>query len=111
MFLLAAGNGKGYVSSNGLSARMLASTLSLCDGHRPPTDVNAAAYHFETWLKVGGFKTTFGWIESEPHLLDSLLPAAEVFLVLEDGRTIQIELTDVQGSCANVRFPGDPPVF
>ncbi len=76
-------------------------------GHRG--DIVEVSYHIESWLKVGGFRTCFGWIEADPDLLHSLLPAAEVFLTLQDGRAVHIELTEINGKRASIRLPRELP--
>ena len=65
----------------------------------------AVDYHIETWLKPGGFKISRGWISAEHHILQSLVPAAEAILETEDGSRWPIELTEVKGDRADVRFP------
>ncbi|NNE24151.1 MAG: hypothetical protein HKN11_16230 [Rhizobiales bacterium] len=64
----------------------------------------AVDYHFDVWLRVGGFKTTRGWIAAGHTALQGLIPAAQVYLEAEDGRRWRIEVTEVSGNRAEVRF-------
>lgn len=90
MFLLASEEGRGSVCADG-SPKI------------------AVDYHFDIWLAVGGFKAASGWIAAEHAALQGLVPAARVFLEVEDGDRWRIELTGVTGNRAEIRFPGELP--
>ena len=86
MFLLTSEAGHGSVQADGSSKL-------------------AVVYHIDVGLLVGGFKAASGWVVAEHSVLHGLVPAAEVFLETEDGTRSRIELTDVDGDRAEVRFP------
>ena len=69
----------------------------------------AVDYHFDVWLTVGGFKSARGWIAAEHTVLQGLVPAAEVLLETADGGRWRIELTEVDGDRAEIRFPDGLP--
>lgn len=90
MFLLASEEGHGSVSAVGSSKI-------------------AVDYHIDIWLTVGGFKAASGWIAAEHAVLQGLVPAAEVLLETADGGRWRIELTEVDGNRADIRFPDELP--
>jgi len=91
MYLLAAEDGHGAVCADG-SKKI------------------AVEYHFDVWMRVGGFRTTRGWIAAEHTALQGLVPAAQVFLETGDGRRWRIEVTEVSGNRAEVRFADWLPI-
>lgn len=100
MFFMSAEEGTGLVSID-RALRRASQIQPDCTGK----DQHPVSYRLETWLTIGGFKTMLGWIEGDPPMLQSLLPAAEVFLVAETGHVLQIEITDITDRRANVRQP------